>query len=764
METSHTAREKAGHRANFLRREIQRHNYLYYVAANPELTDREYDALYDELQELETKFPDLKTPDSPTNRVGGEPLKEFKTVRHLVPMLSLDKKKDTADLERFDARIRRELPGEQIRYVVEPKVDGVSIGLRYVNGRFMLGTTRGDGTSGDDITNNLRTLHCIPMRIMEDQMPPALLEVRGEAYLPPVKLAEINAALSQAGEKTFPNARNATAGSLKQLNPAVVAGRPLRAVFYAVGATEGITFSSQAATLETLKKLQFPVPQLWWICDTIGEAAARAEELRSRESELPYEIDGVVIKLDNMQLWSKLGATATHPVHAIAYKPKHWMKQAETRLNAITVQVGRTGILTPVAELEPVFLAGSTISRATLHNADEIARKDIRIGDQVIIEKAGMVIPAVVRALVEKRTGREKKFQMPETCPICGNNVIRNRNSGNDEAVASRCNNLQCPAQKMRRLEYMASRHALDIEGLGGVVANALFERELTQEPLDVFKLTLPQLAALNLGTASEPRLLGAKNAQRILDALEQSRALPLHRWLFALAIPEVGEATALQIAAIHRNLKEITNSPILHDIAILAEKENEADRINPKAAANRKKPEEERLKLADRHRALQAEITAIKGRLDAYKIPEVGPVVARSVLAYFQSDAGRQTLRQLDELNIHPSANPTPDTAGDKPLLGKTFVLTGVLASMSRDEAAARIQALGGIVTSAVSQKTSCLIAGEAPGSNKTDQAAKFNIPMLNEQDFLALLGNRPAPKSKPVKKTGMHHQGELF
>ena len=764
METSHTAREKAEHRVKFLRQEIQRHNYLYYIAASPEITDREYDALYEELQEIETRFPDLKTPDSPTGRVGGEPLKEFQTVRHLVPMLSLDKKKDMADLERFDARIRRELPGEQIRYVVEPKVDGVSIGLRYVDGRFTLGTTRGDGASGDDITNNLKTLHCIPMRIMEGKTPPPLLEVRGEAYLPPVKLAEINAALEKTGEKTFPNARNATAGSLKQLNPAVVAGRPLRAVFYAIGAADGITFSSQSEVLETLKEMLFPTPQLWWVCDTIEEAATRAEELRRRESELPYEIDGVVIKLDNMCLWNKLGATATHPIHAIAYKPKHWMKQAETRLNAITVQVGRTGILTPVAELEPVFLSGSTISRATLHNADEIERKDIRIGDQVIIEKAGMVIPAVVRALAEKRTGQEKKFKMPETCPICGGKAIRSRNSGDDEAVASRCNNLQCPAQKMRRLEYMASRHALDIEGLGGVVANALFERDLMQEPLDVFRLTLPQLAALNLGTSNEPRLLGAKNAQRILDALEQSRLLPLHRWLYALAIPEVGEATAMQIAGVHRDLKEITNSPVLRDIASLAEKESEAGRVNPKAVTNRKKPEAERLELAERHQGLQAEIKMIKEKLGAYKIPEVGPVAARSVLTYFQSDAGLQTLKQLDELDIHPSAMPASDVSGRQPLLGKTFVLTGVLAGMSRDEAAARIQAQGGTVTSAVSQKTSYLIAGEAPGANKTDQAAKFNIPVLNEQEFMTLVGDLPAPRRKPAQKKGTHHQGELF
>ncbi len=744
--------DEAVRRVAHLRREIARHDRLYYVEARPEISDAAYDRLFDELTSLEAEFPDLVAPDSPTQRVGGAPLAHFEHVRHAVPMLSLEKARTPRELELFEARVRKELGGEPVEYAVEPKIDGVSIAVHYRRGRLALGATRGDGATGDDITANLRTVRSIPTRLETDE-PPALVEVRGEAFMDHEGFARLNEQAAAAGEEPFPNPRNATAGTLKQLDPRIVARRPVRAVFYAVGLADGVTFERHADALRHLRAWGLPTPQLIWVCSSMAEALGRAEEMKARESELPYNIDGVVIKVNRLDQWRRLGLKSRHPAYAIAYKPKEWLEQTETRLLAITVQVGRTGALTPVAELEPVFLDGSTISRATLHNADEIRRKDIRIGDAVVIEKAGMVIPAVVRALPERRTGREQPFAMPVRCPSCGGPVVRKQAaSGAGPEVALRCENLQCPAQKTRRVEYFAQRSALDIEGLGGIVADRLVESGLVEDPFDLFDVKLERLAALNLGTPGEPRVFGKKNAARVLAALERSRGLPLSRWLFALAIPEVGETIAFQIARAHATMREVARSTLLRAVVLRQEKQEAATRVNPRSRINPPADEHERARRTREFAELREAIARLDRQIAAASLPEVGPVVARSVIAYFESARGRATLKRMEGLGIDPRGGPEAAPAGDSAFADKTVVLTGALGSMTRDEAASEIRARGGGVTGSVSRKTDLVVAGADPGDSKMKAAADYGIRVVDEATFLGMLGRRPpAPSARP-------------
>ena len=408
--------------------EIERHNRLYYEEAQPEITDAEFDKLYHELQALEKKYPELVTADSPTQKVGGNPLKEFKRVHHLVPMLSLEKAETKEKLINFESRIKKRLPGESIEFVLEPKVDGVSISLRYEKGKLTLGATRGDGRAGDDITENLKTIPTIPHHLQGEDSP-ALLEVRGEVYMTAEGFEKLNETMRLKEEKMFQNPRNAAAGSLKQLDPRLVAQRPLRAVLYSLGANKGFNIKNQKDFLDKLKILGFETPPLTYVCNSVEEAMQYVETFKEKTEAFPYEIDGVVFKVNNLEQWSRLPATSNAPGYAIAYKPAHWVKEAETRIRDITIQVGRTGVLTPVAELEPVFLSGSTISRATLHNEDEIKKKDIRIGDSVIIQKAGAVIPAVIRVIKEKRPAHSKPFHFYDyiqgKCPVCKSPIYR---------------------------------------------------------------------------------------------------------------------------------------------------------------------------------------------------------------------------------------------------------------------------------------------------------------------------------------------------
>ncbi len=762
--------------------EIHRHDHAYYVEGRQLITDRDYDQLFAELQTLEGEFPELATHESPTQRVGGAPSEKFTRVKHLVPMLSLDKvsaadhptsaeepdhdkrnrlrdENTLAELRAFDATIRKHLHRDQVQYIIEPKVDGVSLGVHYRDGRLALGVTRGDGAEGDDITVNLRTVRAIPLEL-HGKNPPALLEVRGEAYMPIKEFDAINAKLTAAGEKAFPNARNATAGTLKQLDSKLVAQRPIRAVFYAVGAVEGIAFKTHSEMLETLSRFGLPIQKLWWVCDGIEEVlkiytdkiVAHYDEDKDLRRQLPYEIDGIVLKVNTLADWAKIPGRSRAPGHAIVHKPVPWITPAETVLKAITVQVGRTGVLTPVAELEPVFVQGSTIARATLHNEDEIRRKDIRIGDTVVIRKAGMVIPEVAEVVKTKRPAGTKEFDLVAhiggKCPACGGPIAKEKMSGGDtDEVAWRCQNIAgCPAQLTRRVEYFAHRKALDLESLGGIVAEKLVERGLVKEPLDLFHLKLEPLGKLNLGTDEEPRVFGEKNATKILEALQRAKTAPLSRWIFALAISDVGDATAKQLAATHDSLEALTGSEVLRDIRDLGAKESERSEISPRSRRNPPKTEAEKAQREQRDAVLKAEIADIEARLAAgglkARLPEVGPVAAASVLDYFVSAAGKKVLARIQELGISPQGEKVSVAAkAAGAFAGKIVVLTGTLPTMSREEATAKIEAAGGKVTGSVSKKTDFVLAGAEAGS-KLDKAQELGVKVLNEAEFLKMCG----------------------
>ena len=792
--------------------EIRRHDQAYYVEGRQIITDREYDRLFHELQELEKNFPDLVTPESPTQRVGGAPSEKFARVKHLVPMLSLDKvaasdhptkdeepdrdqrnraqdENTLAELRSFDATLRKQLGRDKIQYIIEPKVDGVSISVHYRHGKLALGVTRGDGTEGDDITTNLKTVRGIPLEL-NLKNPPALLEVRGEAYIAIQEFDALNAKFAAAGEKPFPNARNATAGTLKQLDPKLVAQRPIRAVFYAVGACDGIAFQTHSEMLEALAKFGLPTQRLWWVCDGIEEVlkvyrekiVAHYDEDKDLRRQLPYEIDGIVLKVNTLADWARIPGRSRAPGYAIVHKPVPWITPAETVLKAITVQVGRTGVLTPVAELEPVFVQGSTIARATLHNEDEIRRKDIRIGDTVVIRKAGMVIPEIFEVVKTKRPPGAKEFDLfahvGGKCPACGGPIAKEKfktggtsstspqsKTGSqelvelvppnvEEEVAWRCQNIAgCPAQLTRRVEYFAQRKALDLESLGGIVAEKLVERGLVKEPLDLFDLKLEVLGKLNLGTDDEPRTFGEKNATKILDALQRAKTAPLSRWIHALAIADVGEATAKQLAATHDSLEALADSEVLRDIRDLGAKESERAEISPRSRKNPPKDEADKASRQQRDEALKAEIAAIESRLEAgglkAKLVEVGPVVAASVLDFFESPAGKRVLARIRELGITPErgallrVSAETDASGGAmlraPFAGKTFVLTGTLPTLTREEATAKIEALGGKVSGSVSKKTDYVLAGADTGS-KLAKAQELGVKILDEAEFLKM------------------------
>lgn len=736
-------RTQAHTRIEALRREIERHNRLYYVEAAPELSDREYDRLYDELKALEAAHPELVTPDSPTQRVGGQPIEGFERVRHRAPMLSLEKKEDLRELELFEKEIRKKLPDFQPDYVVEPKIDGVSIALHYVDGRLVQGVTRGDGEYGDDITANVRTLRDIPLRLdMGRAPPPTHLEVRGEAYMREADRIALNEQLRAREEKTFANTRNATAGTLKQLDPRVVAQRPIRAVFYSLGHTEGVDFEGHTDELAALRAYGLPTPQLWRRVSGIAEAEEAARELKEREGELPYEIDGAVIKVNDNAACRRLGLKTNVPAYAVAYKRPEWFNEAQTTLERIVVQVGRTGVLTPVAEVTPVFLDGTTISRITLHNAEEIKRKDIRIGDTVVIKRAGRVIPAVVRVVDDARKGGERQFAMPDRCPACGSAVVRRALSDEDRSeVALRCENPECPAQLARRIEYFAGRGALNIDGLGEVVADKLVERGLVRSVFDLYRLEAEPLANLNLGTDDEPRQLGEKVARRILEALAESRNAPLAKWIFALGLPSVGETIALKLAGCHPDMQALAKSDRLPLLLELVALDESIKSLNPRAQANRGRPEEEKAGLARKHEAALARRNEVASEIKRLGLDGIGPVVARDVMEFFHSPAGHHLLQEMKTLELHPSGEPEPPRAtGSSPFNGKSVVVTGTLQGYSRSEAQAALRAAGARVQDSVSAKTDYLVVGADAGS-KLDKARKLGVRTLTEAEFTALL-----------------------
>src|SRR5437773_1957848 len=591
----------------------------------------------------------------------------------------------------------------------------------YENGHLKYAATRGDGLVGDDITRNIKTIRSVPQQLRGGA--PKVFEVRGEAFLDKDGFKKLNKERHAAGLPLFANPRTAASGSLTHLDPKIGARRPLGMVFYGTGAVEGADVDLHSKIFPLFKKLRLPTHENWWLADSVEKVLDAIRELDRIRHDFPYETDGAVIKVDALAQRERLGFTAKSPRWAIAYK--YAAARVETKLLDIIVQVGRTGILTPVAMLEPVVVSGSTVSRATLHNEDEIKRKDIRIGDTVVIEKAGEVIPAVVEVVKSKRPRNAKPFDFLKhihgKCPVCGGPVKRD-----PQFVAWRCENLQCPAQTTRRVEFFAARGALDIESVGGIVADKLVERGLVREPLDLFELKIDQLGKLNLGTEEAPRLFGEKNATKAINAIERARTLPLSRWLFALAIPDVGKTTATQLARFHDTIQDVSNSELLRGVLEYHEKRERGESSNEIA---------ERLIKAGF--AKPSKSKAGKGGI----VTEVGPVVAESVLDFFASAGGKRILRRLNELGIHPkSEKNSAKKAAELPMAGKTFVLTGTLPSMTREEATEKIEALGGHVTGSVSKKTDYVLAGSEPVSN-FDKAKELGIRITDEAAFRKML-----------------------
>ena len=697
---------EAKKRIDFLRAEIDRHDRLYYVEARPVIGDRDYDLLYEELLRLERDYPEFYSETSPTQRVSGEPISGFAQVRHEPPMQSLDKTHSKSELSDFDAMVRREVEG--FTYSVEPKIDGVSMSLRYEGRQLVRAATRGNGQVGDDVTSNVKTIRAVPLRLPESA--PEVLEVRGEVYMTRDGFVQLNRREEEAGREPFANPRNAAAGSLKQLNPKEAASRPLDIVIYNAGGVGCEGFKTHAEMIAAFRSWGFPVSPWSRTCATMEEVFAAIDELETRRHTFRFEIDGAVVKLNERNLYATLGATAHGPRWARAYK--YAPERAETVLESITVQVGRTGVLTPVAELRPVELAGSTIARATLHNADQIARQDIRIGDHVWLVKAGDVIPAIESTIPEKRTGEEKVFEMPSACPVCGGKVERLA-----EEVALRCVNPACPAQLRRRVEHFASRNALDIRALGETAVDALVEQGWIADPLDLFTLTKERLATLEIAG----RRFG-KNAESVVDALSAARALPLARWLFATGISGIGETVAADIAAAHGRLADLADSPVLKNVI-----ENDA----------------------------------LKGK--ARKILPIKVEAAKAVLNFFAGEYGQRYLARLAELGIDPKSGPQKVVATEGPLVGAGCVLTGTL-SRPRGEYAERIRLAGGIVQSAVTSKTRYLIAGANTGAAKTSKARELGTEVIDEAQLLALLGDAGDVPPAPPAATPVLEQGTLF
>jgi DNA ligase (NAD+) len=695
-------------------------------------------------------------------------------------MMSLDKtdpKNSRSDLLDFDTFLRRQLPDEVWDYVVEPKVDGVAFSLLYEKGQLSRAATRGNGDVGDDITANVRTIRSIPLSLAGA---PELLEVRGEVYMTRSGFAELNRREEEAGREPFMNPRNAAAGSLKQLDPREVARRPLDAVIYAAGSVKGAAFPTHSGLLSRLADWGFKTPPWQRLCVDIQAALDAIDELETLRDTFPFEIDGAVVKVNRRDLYARFGATARSPRWARAFK--YTPERAETIIAKITVQVGRTGVLTPVAELEPVLLAGSEIARATLHNADEVARKDIRIGDRVWIKKSNDVIPAVESVLTEKRDGSETAFAMPDACPVCGGPATRL-----GDEVALRCTNPSCPAQRVGRLEHFVSRDALDICGIGGKVAEALVAQALVENPIDLFLLSLQQLDSFFIGERASVKGKTSKNALSVMEALTNARSLTLDRWLFATGIPNVGVTVAEQIASAHARFSELSNSPILTSVLRLNELYDLATTVNPRSTLNRPKDGAEREERQTRFNRICGEIGVLGDTLVAADVATKTPSTAlppqymcvikteaaKAVLGFFASDYGKAYLERLLALGIDPQAKPKPASL---PLAGLTFVLTGTL-SQPRRVFEERIKEAGGIIHDSVSKLTRYLLAGTGAGI-KIENARTFGTEILDESGLDALLGKRqnsevkqhpeitpqePQPKQPRKSKSGASSAGQL-
>lgn len=658
--------------AESLREQINRHNYSYYALDAPEVTDVEYDVLMRQLEALEKAHPELLTPDSPTQRVGVAPSEKFAAVVHRQPMLSLANAMNAEEMVEFDRRIKRFIRDEaDIEYVAEVKLDGLAVELVYEDGRLVVASTRGDGVNGEDVTQNIRTIKSVPLRLIKPSRRaiPKILEVRGEVIFARRGFERLNEERVAAGEPPFVNPRNAAAGSLRQLDPRITASRPLDIFCHSPGTMEGISFASQWEFLEGIRAFGLRVNPLSRRCRNVDEVLSYWNELTEKRHDLDYEADGVVAKVNSFELQNRLGEVSRSPRWAVAYKFK--AQQAETRVNEIVVYVGRIGALTPVAKLEPVQLAGVTISNASLHNLDEIRRKDVRVGDTVLIERAGDVIPYVVR-VTQERKPRAKQFEMPEHCPVCGSEIVNE-----DGEVGHFCINANCPARMRESIRHFASKNALDIDGLGDKLVGQMVETGLVKELDDLYKITKADLLALDR--------LADKSAQNILDAISRSRKVGLERLINGLGIRHVGEHTARQLARRFRSL------PALMD-------------------------------------ASENDLTSVR---------DIGDEVARSIREYFDEPRNRNAVERLArELEIEAPV----EASGRGGLRDKSFVLTGTLDSMTRDEAERRILAAGGRVTSSVSRKTDYVVGGTDPGS-KLRKAQELGVNVLDEAGLTRLL-----------------------
>jgi len=755
-------------RIEHLRAELARHDERYYREAKPEITDFDYDALKRELAKLETEFPEFAAAagDSPTQRVGDDRSEGFARVKHRVAMTTLDNTYDETELREFHARLAKLFGREDLAFSVEPKIDGASISLTYERGRLVRAVTRGDGEEGDDVTVNVKTIANLPAQLAKILNPkrlnskteetgepdlfsgagsgdfPELIEIRGEIFLRFEEFARINAVEQEAGRELYANPRNLAAGTLKLLDSSVVASRKLEIVLYGLGACEpAVPVTSQRAWHEQLAAWGLPTLEHRRDVKGIEEIVDAIRALDALRGGLPYATDGAVVKLDDFALQARAGyrgagqsARKLSPRWAAAYK--FAPEQAETVLRGISIQVGRTGVLTPVAELEPVQLAGTTVARATLHNADEITRKDIRIGDTVTVEKAGEIIPVVVSVTLAKRTPECVAYVFPTACPECGTAVVRLEGE-----VAIRCPNADCPAQLVTRLDYLAGRSVLDLESLGGVVAEALVKTGTVRDVFDLFALEAETLGALNLGTAEAPRILGVKNATKIVEAIARARKASLDRWMLALQIRDVGGATAQDIAAAHGTLEAVATSEILPRLARLADVVEELARVSPRSRVNPPKDEAERAERTARHAALKGEEAELQAHRE--RTPgavQIGYEAARNTVDFFASERGKRAVTRLAELGIAPVALRSAAAAATGALSGKTFVLTGTLPVLSRDEAKALIEAAGGKVSGSVSKLTSYVVAGEEAGS-KLDKAKTFGVAVLDEAGLRTLL-----------------------
>lgn len=653
-------------RIHKLRDEIRKHEYQYYVLDEPLVSDAQYDLLMQELVKLETDYPDLQSPDSPTQRVGGKALEGFATIRHRFPLLSLDNAFSLADLHNFDGRIRK--VQEPVSYMAELKIDGVSIALVYEAGVLINAATRGDGLVGEDVTNNVRTIKNIPLKL-RTSLP--RLEVRGEIYLPKAEFVRINQEREERGEKIFANPRNAAAGSLRQLDPGITARRALAGFIYDIIYLEGQEINDQQEALQFLREVGLPVNQEAKFCDGINEIYDYCQAYEEKRHQLPYEIDGVVIKLNAFQPRRELGQTAKSPRWAIAYK--FAAEEKETILRKVELNVGRTGIIAPTAVMDPVYLAGTTVSRASMHNFDLVCEKDIRLGDVVLLHKAGDIIPEIIRPVAEKRTGHEQAILPPEHCPSCQSLAVRSTGE-----VAYRCENINCPARLKESLIFFASRDAMDIDGMGPAIIDQLVEQGVVDNIADLYRLDEEQLAQLER--------MGKKSAANLISAIENSKHRPLYRLITALGIRHVGAKSARLLTTKITSIDDFVN--------VSAE-----------------------------------ELTLI---------PEIGPKMAESIVSFFAEHRNLEMLELLKSSGLNTREE--IQQADEQTLAGKSFVLTGTLKTMSRQEASEKIEARGGKTSSSVSKKTDYVVVGEDPGS-KYDKAVQLGVKILVEEEFIDLL-----------------------